>query len=163
MKPISYRAVGKFRKERKLKSGLAPTGVLRQNLVLHNSFQAPIYAAQSQKTNAGAPTFTTAPPLSRPSPTPSAAYTPLPYRRSDQRLPPDHPDGHTRSAPSHARHNCPRQSSLASQSPGSSDCCASRSHETQPPRNADLLDPYSPAATTIACPAAAPNTPSPAR
>src|ERR1700691_3350888 len=57
MKPISYRAVGEFRKHRKLKSGLAPTGVLRQNLVLHNSFQGPIYAAPSQKTNADQPFF----------------------------------------------------------------------------------------------------------
>src|SRR5271155_1444600 len=55
MKPISYRAVAEFRKHRKLKSGLAPTGVLRQNLVLHNSFQGPIYAAPSQKTNASDP------------------------------------------------------------------------------------------------------------
>src|ERR1700685_676260 len=57
MKPISYQAVGEFRKHRKLKSGLAPTGVLRQNLVLHNSFQGQIYAAPSQKTNADQPFF----------------------------------------------------------------------------------------------------------
>jgi hypothetical protein len=38
MKPITYRAVGEFRKERKLKSGLAPTGVLRQNLVPTQQF-----------------------------------------------------------------------------------------------------------------------------
>src|SRR5580698_4098404 len=57
MKPISYPAVGEFRKQRKLKSGLAPTGVLRQNLALHNSFQGPIYAAPSQKTNLSNPFF----------------------------------------------------------------------------------------------------------
>src|ERR1700690_1359659 len=51
MKPISYRAVGQFRKRRKLKSGLAPTGVFRQIWYLHNSFQPSIYAAPRQKTN----------------------------------------------------------------------------------------------------------------
>ena len=55
MNPIIYRAVGRFRKRRKLKSGLAPTGVFRQIWYLHNSFQAPIYAADGQKTNRRTP------------------------------------------------------------------------------------------------------------
>ena len=37
--------------QRKLKCGLSPTGVLRQNWYLHNSFQSQLYAHKKQKTN----------------------------------------------------------------------------------------------------------------